>query len=349
MLIVTYSCNLRCTYCYEPKVSTSQMSEENAREYITRTVESLGDEYSEFELQFMGGEPLLSYPLIRSLSEWIWSTPFKVKPVTLFAATNGTLLNEEMKNWFSENKERICLGLSYDGNKAMQDTNRSQSSRNVDLEYFVRTWPEQSVKMTISPHTVGTFSAGVKDLHERGFKNISAELAQGKFVKWEQHHLNELHKQLSSLVEFYIEHSEIPPVSMLQLNTAALNYDGTQCKRCSCGEDMVCIDTDGTEYACHMFSPVATTKERAAQSHSINFDDYEALTPEPCKNCSLQDFCTNCYGMGYSYYEDIAFVSPFICSATKIKFLNACSLALQHKETDRATKEQISEILKEFK
>ena len=100
-------------------------------------------------IQFMGGEPLLAFPLIKDVSEWLWSKNIKY-PYSLFAATNGTLLNEDMKVWFTANKHRISLGLSFDGDVNTQNTNRSNSASLVDLDYFRDTWPESSVKMTIS-------------------------------------------------------------------------------------------------------------------------------------------------------------------------------------------------------
>ena len=34
MLLITYKCNLRCTYCYEPKLSNFKMSMEKAKSII---------------------------------------------------------------------------------------------------------------------------------------------------------------------------------------------------------------------------------------------------------------------------------------------------------------------------
>ena len=66
MLLVTYKCNLRCTYCYEPKTINKQMNVKDAKNYICKQVDLLGDEYDEFEVQFMGGEPLMVVSLARS-------------------------------------------------------------------------------------------------------------------------------------------------------------------------------------------------------------------------------------------------------------------------------------------
>ena len=109
MLLITYKCNLHCSYCYEPKQQNFRMSATKAKQIITEQLSLLGDDYDSVEIQFMGGEPLLEFPLIKEVSEWLWSLPLNKKLMVLFAPTNGTLLNDEMKHWFSVNRERIHL------------------------------------------------------------------------------------------------------------------------------------------------------------------------------------------------------------------------------------------------
>lgn len=115
MLLITYKCNLRCSYCYEPKISNFNMSFAKAKNIIQEQIEALDDEYEAVEIQFMGGEPLLEFPLIKECAKWLWSTPITDKQIMLFAPTNGTLLTDDMKEWFAKNKDRIHLGLSFDG------------------------------------------------------------------------------------------------------------------------------------------------------------------------------------------------------------------------------------------
>lgn len=56
-------------------------------------------------------------------------------------STNGTLLNEELKAWFSAHNKIITLALSYDGLATIQNYNRSNSSSHIDLSYFLKNWP----------------------------------------------------------------------------------------------------------------------------------------------------------------------------------------------------------------
>lgn len=231
------------------------MSEAKVKSIIQEQMDALGDDYEAIEIQFMGGEPLLEFPLIKECAEWLWSTSVTDKQMMLFAPTNGTLLTNDMKEWFAKNKDRIHLGLSFDGDMAMQNANRSSSFHHVDLDFFVNTWPNQSVKMTISPDTISNMADGVKFLHQKGFKYISADLAMGDSVEWTKEKLGVYQTELKKLIEFYLANPRLIPFSMLRVDVNAMMHSSAEShKTCSCGEDMVCVDWTGKTYACHLFS-----------------------------------------------------------------------------------------------
>lgn len=215
MLLVTYGCNLHCVYCYEPKQVQKQMSFDMAKKSLLRQIQALGNDYTEFDVQFMGGEPMMVFPLLQSISEWLWQQHFNQKLRQIFAVTNGTLIDETNIAWLEQNKDRFCLGLSFDGNRLMQDLNRSSSAARVNLDFFAKLWPNQTVKLTISPQTLSTLSDGVKFLHEAGFSSITADLAMGKHVTWDKEHLKVLNTQLHLLMEYYLANPNLHPFSML--------------------------------------------------------------------------------------------------------------------------------------
>ena len=324
------------------------MDAEMAKRIISEQISLLGSDYDSVEIQFMGGEPLLEYPLIKEVSEWLWNTTFNKKLTVLFAPTNGTLLNSEMKIWFASNKEKIHLGLSFDGNALMQNRNRSMSFDAVDLDFFAKTWPAQSVKMTISPDTIGSLYDGVKFLHDKGFKYLSADLAMGRKVVWNKKALIDYQSELKKLCEYYMYHKDLVPVSMLRLNIVSIWGNRTRMKTCSCGEDMVCVDCSGKSYACHLFSPVSVPTAQADKSNKqYDFSNHLQFVPEKCSKCLLISVCNNCYGMNYLCTGDVTKPSPFHCSAFKITFAANCRLRLAHaeKENDNKTIETIHKII----
>lgn len=350
MLLITYKCNLRCSYCYEPKLNDFHMNAHRAKQIILEQVKNLGDRYDSVEIQFMGGEPLLEFPLIKEVSEWLWETPTEKKLMVLFAPTNGTLLTEEMKTWFYRNRKNINLGLSFDGDIDMQNMNRSVSYDKVDLDFFAKTWPNQSVKMTISPETIGFLSMGVKFLHSKGFRYISADLAMGPSVNWTTDALMQYRKELDILSNYYVEHMDLVPFSMLRLDIMSISKRrNSYVKTCSCGEDLVCVDWTGKTYACHLFSPVSIPIDKARKSNEIyDFSNHAQFDSPVCSKCALNYLCNHCYGMNYLCTEEVNKPAAFHCRAFKLLFAANCRFRLKiaEKQNDKYLQNQISKTIK---
>lgn len=302
------------------------MTAAKALRYITDVINSLGDEYTDYEVQFMGGEPLLEFETIKEIAEWLWTNPFDLRLNNLFAVTNGTLLTAEMKAWFDNNRERITLGLSFDGTDAMQNGNRSGSFSQVDLQYFASRWPGQAVKMTVSPFSIGNFAKGVEFLHNRGFQNIVVDLACGKKIGWSHNHLTILREQLDKLSDFYVKNRELVPCSTLRVDIFNITPRGNSDpqKNCSCGESLTCIDTDGKHYACHLFSPVACDSDVVERGKAIDFSDHSLFIDEACQQCSLSQLCPHCYGMNFSNTGDVRTQDWFVCQSFKVIYLANC-------------------------
>lgn len=352
MLLITHGCNLSCSYCYEHKNSHLRMSAKLAKSILSKHIASLDDKYDSFEVQFMGGEPLLNFGLIKEVSDWLWSVQWKKTLLTIYIPTNGTLLTEEMRQWFSVNRGKICLGLSFDGNSIMQNLNRSSSASLIDTTFFATTWPDQSVKLTISPKTVDKLYDGVCALWNYGFKTVSADLAMGD-IAWERHHLVVFRKELRKFVNRSVQNFDTDHVfTMMNLPILSLldkdhKYSG---KQCYCGEDLVCVDVDGQEYPCHLFSPVSiSNKEQLTHLRGMAFNDYDAFNMNPCCNCFLNPICTaHCYGMNYKTYGSISINSPFHCNAFKLQFAENCRLKykIAMKNQDMNIQNKVEQIIK---
>ena len=60
------------------------------------------------ELGFIGGEPLLEFELIRRLYDYSHEKCPSIEQI-FHATTNGTLLTDEMKTWFTNHKRILWL------------------------------------------------------------------------------------------------------------------------------------------------------------------------------------------------------------------------------------------------
>lgn len=327
VLMITYNCNLRCKYCYENHIPNKSMMIDDAIHNIELCFKeiSLNPWYNRLEIIFMGGEPLLEWHKITSIVETIESRKDWPLPYHFFMATNGTLLTEEMKLWIEPRKGHFILGISTDGNSEMQNVNRCNSSRSIDLQYFIQTWPNQAPKVTISHWSLPQLANGIIYLHEKGFKKIQANLAMGQ--NWTNDDLKLYAEQLEILSNYYIENPRIQRCSLLGIDLIhALNLQNTNRKFCGCGEIMTCIDTDGKEYPCQMFAPITISHQQILDSKKIDFKNHAIFDNPKCSDCLLNLVCPRCYGMAFKLTGDITYRESFLCKAFKIQFLSNCKL-----------------------
>lgn len=120
-------------------------------------------------------------------------------------------------------------------------------------------------------------------------------------------------------------------------------------KNCSCGEDLVCIDCDGIEYACHLFSPVTISIEEAREIKAhVDFHDHASFISPTCEKCLLHSICTICPGMNYISNHDISKQSTFTCQSFKVIFFANCEYRLLLAERDKnvAMRKRIEKIVK---
>ena len=298
-------------------------------------------------LQFMGGEPLLCFSLIRELCEWIWSQSFKIPILNISFPTNGTLINKQMREWFAINKNRIQPMLSFDGNRLMQNRNRSNSARLVDLEYFASTFPNTAIKMTISPETIDCIYDGIIFLYDNGLTHVEANLAYGKELKWEKYHLKVLLQQLTKLVDFYLENPNVTPMAMVSMPVWAILDFNREPMRCQLGDNLVCYDCDGISYPCHLFSPLTLEGSQLELARHIDFASLHNEESSKCKKCLLRPLCLTCYGLNYMDTGDCNNQTPFNCAQFQLFFLASCRyhklLALSNNDTQKT--ELISKVM----
>lgn len=113
ILLVTDDCNLRCRYCY---ARGGEKKEYMSWETAGKAVDYVAARSRSFKIQFSGGEPLLNFPLVKRVIEYVkmrWGS------ATLQLQTNGTLIDravaQELKNL------RVRPGVSLDGPLDLND------------------------------------------------------------------------------------------------------------------------------------------------------------------------------------------------------------------------------------
>lgn len=323
-IVLSEQCNLNCIYCYEHSKGLTAIDFSLAKTIIEHEF-SLAeqDNITMLNIYFHGGEICLFFDLLKKVCEWIWSKEWNVC-YHCSATTNGTLVHGEIQNWFKNNADRFTLGLSLDGNRHQHNLNRCNSYDDIDLDFFVRTYPNQQVKMTISPLTVYGLSDGVLDVMAKGFK-LSANLAFD--CDWGDESLKyQYAKELFYLSNYFLSNPEVvPPLKLFDKNLISLGlqlYLKEEIKpqrSCGSGVNMCCYDTNGTKYPCQMFVP-SSTGERIIDSWKIADQDLDYSLE--CTNCAIYAICPNCIGSLYAMNEDFIREPDNMCDFKKIEILN---------------------------
>lgn len=330
MLLITHGCNLNCTYCYEKfKNGSKKMDISLAKKIIHEEIEIVKNDkrFKELEIDFMGGEPLLRFDLIKEIVEWMETSNHNI-PFICFASTNGTLISEEMKTWFRNHRKTMVLGISYDGIENAQNINRGEQAKNIDLDFFCKTWPFQGFKMTISKNSLHHLYDSFFFAHKNGYKVI-ASLAQGE--EWNNADAKIFYEQLCLLKNYYLENPQHHPCNFL---TRPLTFIGSpkilQSKFCGSGTYMATYDTDGAMYGCHMFTPLVLGNRAMKHQDFNGWEDEQQMTDNDCRGCGLLNWCPTCIGFNMLDRNSINKRDRRWCAMNAAEAMAACQYQLEY-------------------
>lgn len=289
----------------------------------------------------MGGEPFMNFSLIQKVVEWLGQIDAGIPYIT-FATSNGTLITEEKKPWLEAHKDRFCVGLSYDGDDLMQNMNRKTPP--ISLDWFIKTWPKQGLRMTISKETLPTFAKGVLSLQRRGCV-CTAALAQG--VDWTEVDAAIFERELRILSDTYLKDFSLTPIEPLL--TRPLHEIGTrapQKKFCGSGGGMITYDIDGRAYPCHMFTPLVLGEEKACELLNSDLCKSTEIEDSECRGCSYSSWCPTCYGFNYSLRGDIRRRDHGWCKMIDVQVRASCEFQVKyyHKRISEITKTDASQV-----
>jgi radical SAM protein with 4Fe4S-binding SPASM domain len=277
------------------------MSPETARKSIDWIFDNVPHNMTAVEVQFIGGEPLLEFELIKEIIEYTNSKNVRHKYI-FFATTNGTLLTDQMKQWFIKNKNKFYLGLSLDGAKETHNHNRSNSFDDIDIDFFKNTWPDQGVKMTLSDFSLHNLANDIKFIHSIGFRDIGGvNLYEGDFDWNKDEYIKVLIPQLKELVKYYIDNDHLPLNQMFDKNLYICEAKNKERKKwCGIGDGTRFFDVDGKMYPCYFITPMTFSCNEIERIVKIDFTNEENFMDDECfYSCYIYPICPSCSGANY--------------------------------------------------
>jgi sulfatase maturation enzyme AslB (radical SAM superfamily) len=260
VLILTAQCNLQCSYCYQNAKKPKKMDWETLQASIDVGLRSTR---RVTELLFLGGEPLMEFPLIRNAVEYADMKSSADQRIKFAISTNGTLLTDEILSFLVQNDFKIQL--SFDGVRVMQDLRSDSTFDNIDglLERFRTGHPEgyrKNLKVSITAHPRGvTYLAdSVEYLMEKGIAKIGISPILTPDPSWTNAGIEDLQTQFERIYAISRLHQQRTgevPLLWFGFHPGRRSIrppDGFMCNTVRC--DTPVVDADGQVYVCALLA-----------------------------------------------------------------------------------------------
>lgn len=334
LLSVTDSCNLRCKYCIYSEAYQLTKNKSDKKMTINIAIkavdtylqiiqkEMISNPIKKFYISFYGGEPLLNFPLITKVIDYV----NKIHPnrFEYNITTNGILLKQPQVNELI--KRNVNILVSLDGPREEHDRLRVDISKNGSYDKiihnlnFIREYDYEFFKNKVSIAAVYDYGTDIiscaeyfKSQTDKGemppiryvnrvssnntnyYNSFSREnviefekklhLAEQNFIDDSSPYLNALIGSLYLLITLRKRIADIMPADM---PTGGSCIPGQK----------IYVDTDGTFYSCErvgVHNPIGDIY------NGLNYENIFKLIREykkeimpHCISCPVSRICTNC-------------------------------------------------------
>jgi uncharacterized protein len=353
VLMLTYSCNLACRYCYEDReegclpgsIATAgggaprEMSPDSLRESVRFLLDRSG-ESRKVSIVLFGGEPLLRFPLLRTaVHEARTMAEARGKEISFSLTTNGTLVTGEIAVFLKENGVSVCV--SVDGPREVHDVNRPYGSGRGsydDVERGIACLMENRNGVPLAARvTLGGGAVDVlktyRHLRGLGFDEVGfapASAAEGSRAALTEVELDRVLAEFGELASEYVDdvrERRMPGFSNMTQILALIHRGDPMPYPCGAGIGMLAADPSGVLYPCHRLcgvgEPMGDPSGGIAPDARARFLDGARRRRESgCDACWAKNFCAGgCYHDAYLRRGDLFAPSTHYCRWIKELFL----------------------------
>jgi uncharacterized protein len=298
-LDLTVECNLRCTYCFKEKWN-EHMEERTALDtmiwllYASGPVQQVG-------VNFMGGEPLLRFRLIKRLVPFGKRRAWQMgKSIHFGMTTNGTLVTDEVVAFWK--KWGMGFHTSIDGTPDIQDQNRPTTGGRGSSHLVAKAVPKilsvrpnTTARSTVVPDTANSLVKSYRYFRSLGYVNIA--FVPGGPSLWCEKSNAVYKEQFEALADILIDEFRKGELIILKGIDEAVKgiVRGKRPRHaCGAGRGLLLVDIHGDIWPCHRWNK---GNERAWRIGNI-YEQFDELVRKeldiPCQTDMLEQDCPNC-------------------------------------------------------
>lgn len=124
-VVLNLDCNLACSYCYEEGFRGGvRMTSATAEQFVAWVIREHLEQGRDIEIQFYGGEPLLTLPLLHSIAASLTNAAaVSGRRSSILMTTNGTLLTRDVVEQLNQYNFKKAI-ITLDGPKYLHDSQR---------------------------------------------------------------------------------------------------------------------------------------------------------------------------------------------------------------------------------
>ncbi|MDU5275554.1 MAG: radical SAM protein [Peptoniphilus lacydonensis] len=328
-LFMTYSCNLRCTYCYESKNQGDHdnifLNEKNLSSFIGLLKKLPIEEHC--TLIFFGGEPLLNFNMIKKVVESIKLDNTLKNRFFYSITTNATLLNSKIVQFLEENK--FTITISIDGNALKTNINRKTILGDGAYNYIISNIKllknfNMIARVTITDSNMDLIE-NHKHLYKLGFKSIAQSES---YERIEMRNYAILNEEIKNYYNYFLQclnekdYRKCCSFKDIVKQLISIHLSIRQERHCGAGVSLIAITPEIKIIPCQRF----LDKDLGGNNKPItDYSKYDNKynTKYKCSECIAYSTCSGgCYHSNIIFKDYDSSNSPF-CKLTRTKITNA--------------------------
>lgn len=313
-LHVAHDCDLRCAYCFAGTGSfhggRSLMPAEVGRAALDFLMAHSGSRNA-LEVDFFGGEPLLSFDMVKDAVRYGRELERKTgKRIRFTLTTNGTGLTDEVGRFLNEQMYNVVISIDgrpevHDALRKTADGQGSHARILANAERFIATRGDKSyyVRGTFTRRNLD-FASDALYLFDQGFASVSVEpavLPPSSPLSLQPEHLGGILAEYERLADAMLERTKRgnAPEVFFHFN---IEFGGGPCvyKRlsgCGAGGEYMAVTPEGDLFPCHQFVGEESFRlgnvltGELDESRRKPFSRTPAMELERCADCWARPWC----------------------------------------------------------